>query len=93
VRVTVRNVGKRAWRSQPGTEVFLNSERGGRHRAYGDIATRAGRTFPGVAHVKPGGRLRGWVVAQVGVAQPIIGMDMTVGPGQPASASWVIDRQ
>lgn len=93
VRVTVRNVGKRPWRSQPGTKVSLASELGIDHEAYGDIATRAGKPFPAVAHLAPGQQLRGWVVAQVDIDKPVVRVDLTVGPGQPASASWAIDRQ
>ena len=41
----------------------------------------------------PGKSVRGWMVFQTSKQHPITGMTLTVGPGQPASSTWTIDRQ
>lgn len=92
VRVTVRNLGKRTWVSQPGTTASMTTEFGPRP-AYAGIRTAAGRVWPGAARLRPGHTLRGYIVTQLSQNEPITGFSFTVGPGQPAMASWAIDRQ
>ncbi len=92
-RVVVHNDGRRSWRSQPGTSWSVTDADGGPHQAHGQVAIGAGPTLPDVVRLPPGRSERGWVVFQVPLSVPLVRATVTVGPGAPATASWVVDRQ
>ena len=92
VRVTITNQGRRAWTSQPGTTASITDDLGAARPAE-HLATTAGRTVPRTIVLRPGKSVRGWVVCQTSKERPVTGLTLTLGPGQPASSTWTIDRQ
>lgn len=94
VRLKITNVGRHRWISQPGTSATILDALGVGHRASSRYAVvRAGRSFPAVIRLKPRHSLRRVLVFEVQVAQPVTSFSLTVGPGQPRTATWTIDRQ
>lgn len=92
VRVTLSNLGRRAWTSQPGTQATIADDLGVVHHLQ-TVPTTAGRTLPDKVVVQPGRSVRGWVVFQTSKQSPVTSLTLTLGPGQPASSIWTIDRQ
>lgn len=92
VRVTITNQGRRAWTSQPGTKASITDDLGvPRQSEY--LSTTAGHTLPRTIVLRPGRSLRGWAVFQTSKERPVTALTLTVGPGQPSSSTWTIDRQ
>jgi hypothetical protein len=94
VRLRITNVGRHTWVSQPGTVATVS----------GDLAVprqptsryqmvKAGRAFPDVIRLKPGRSMRRVMVFEVPTTEPITSFSLTVGPGAPRTATWLIDRQ
>ena len=92
IRVTITNQGRRAWTSQPGTQATLTDDLGVVRQSVA-VPTTAGPTLPDRVVLRPGRSVRGWVVFQTSKQTPVTELAVNVGPGQPASATWVDDRQ
>jgi hypothetical protein len=93
VRLRITNRGKHPWVSQPGTTMMVTDADNVPHPGTGSVRIREGRVLPAALRVAPGGTARGYVVFQVSKTIPIIGFALTVGPGEPRTASWTVDRQ
>lgn len=92
IRISIKNSGQRTWTSQPGTDGVLTSELGAQAHA-GSVRTTAGPPLPTTIQLGPGQSIRGWLTFQTSASRPVTGFTLTVGPGKPSSATWVIDRQ
>jgi hypothetical protein len=93
VRLTIRNSGRHAWTSEPGTTFQVMDASEVPHPGGTHIRIREGRMLSDPIRVPPGGVVRGYVVFQAPAAQPVTGVSVSVGPGEPATATWRIDRQ
>jgi hypothetical protein len=93
VRFTIVNRGKGVWVSQPGTTYEVTGESVVPHRGGSAIRIREGRVLPDPIRLAPGHRVTGYVVFQVPADEPVTGVSVTVGPGQPKTVTWRIDRQ
>jgi hypothetical protein len=93
VRLTITNRGEHPWTSQPGTTAHVLDSYDIPHPSAGSVRIREGRVLPDTIHVAPGQTVRGYEVFQVSRTTPITGFTLTVGPGEPRTASWTIDRQ
>jgi hypothetical protein len=93
VQLTITNVGKRTWVSQPGTTMQVIDSYNVAHTSQGAVRIREGRVLPDTLRVAPGRTVRGYVVFQVSRTIPITGFSLTVGPGKPDTTTWKIDRK
>ena len=93
VRLTVTNLGKRPWLSQPGTTALVTDSDNVTHSGIGSVRIREGRVLPDTLRVAPGRTVRGYVVFQLPRTTSVTGFTLTVGPGQPRTATWTINRQ
>jgi len=93
VRLSITNRGKKPWMSQPGTTAQVLDSNDVPHPSSGPMRIREGRVLPETLRVAPGRTVRGYVVFQLSRTIPVTGFTLTVGPGEPTSASWSIDRQ
>lgn len=94
VRVRITNAGRHPWVSEPGTTAVVTDGYDTPHPADNRYSlVRAGRSFEPVIRLKPGGSLRRVFVFELAADVPVTRFSLTVGPGQPSTASWVIDRQ
>jgi hypothetical protein len=93
VKITIVNVGKRAWVSQPGTAYQVTGSTGLARTGGSAIQIREGPMLPDTFRLAPTRRVSGYVVFQVPADEPITHVSMTVGPGKPKTVSWRIDRQ
>ncbi|HEY6932820.1 MAG TPA: nuclease-related domain-containing protein [Marmoricola sp.] len=94
VRLRIKDIGGRRWVSQPGTIATVSDSLGVPHRAtsrYREV--KAGQAFPDVIRLKPGRSMRRVFVFEVPVDEAITSFALTVGPGKPETATWVIDHQ
>jgi hypothetical protein len=93
VRLIITNSGKRSWVSQPGTKAQVLDPTEVPHASTEAIRIREGRVLPETLRVAPGKTVRGYEVFQLPRTLPVTGFTLTVGPGEPRTASWTIDRQ
>lgn len=94
VRMKVTNLGRHRWVSEPGTSATILDAMGVGHQASSRYPlVRAGRSFPATIRLKPHQSLRRVLVFEVREDQPVTSFSLTVGPGQPETSTWVIDRQ
>lgn len=93
VKLVIHNAGKRNWSSEPGTTLQAITALGVSHRAGGAIRIREGHMLADPLRIRPGGTVRGYVVAQVPANDPVTAVTLTVGPGQPRTVTWSVDRQ
>jgi hypothetical protein len=93
VRLSITNRGEHPWVSQPGTTMVVTDADNVPHAAIGSVRIREGHVLPDTLRVAPGRTARGYVLFQVSNTIPITGFTLTVGPGEPRTAGWTIDRQ
>lgn len=94
VRMTLTNLGKHRWVSEPGTSATIQDALGVEHQATSRYPmVRAGRSFPAIIRLKAHASLRRVLVFEVRTDQPVTAVSLTVGPGQPSTATWAVDRQ
>jgi hypothetical protein len=93
VRLSIHNEGKRPWASEPGTAFEVTDSLNVPHSGGTAIRIREGRVLPDPIRVPPGGTVRGYVVFQLPATQPVTGISVTVGPGEPGSVIWRVERQ
>ncbi|HVQ18459.1 MAG TPA: hypothetical protein VMT27_05420, partial [Actinomycetes bacterium] len=93
VRLTIHNGGTQPWVSEPGTSYSVTDTSGIPHAGGTAIHIREGQMLTDPTRVPAGGTVQGYVVFQVPVQQPLTGLSVTVGPGKPSTAMWVIERQ
>lgn len=93
VRLSLTNVGKRTWVSQPGTAAQAFDSFNVPHANQGMMRIREGRVLPDTLRIPPGRTMRGYVVFQLSRTTSVTGLSLTVGPGTPHTVTWRIDRQ
>ena len=92
VRLIIKNVGKQAWTSQPGTVAQIIDSSGIPHRSTGAVRLREGRVLAETIHLVPGAVVRGYVAFQLRRTVPVTAFSLSVGPGTPTEETWSIDR-
>ena len=92
MRLTIHNIGKQPWVSEPGTTYQVRDSEGVPHPGGTAIRIREGRMLRDPIRIPAGGSVHGYVVFQVPADQPLTGASVTVGPGKPSTAMWEIDR-
>lgn len=93
VRLTIHNTGKRPWVSEPGTTYQVVDASDLPHSGGTDIGIREGRVLTDPIRIAAGQTIRGYVVFQLPVDEPVTGVSVTVGPGEPSTETWRVDRQ
>lgn len=94
VRIEIKDVGRRRWVSQPGTVATISGSSGVPRRATSRYPmVKAGRTLPSVIRLRSGESMRRVLVFEVPMNEPVTSFALTVGPGEPQTATWVIDHQ
>jgi hypothetical protein len=79
--------------SQPGTTAHVLDSYDIPHPSAGPLRIREGRVLPDTLRVAPGQTVRGYEVFQLPRTNPVTGFTLTVGPGEPRTATWTIDHQ
>jgi hypothetical protein len=93
VRLSITNQGRHPWVSQPGTTMLVTDSDNVPHPGTGSVRIREGRVLPDILRVAPDQTVRGYEVFQLPRTAPVTGFTLTVGPGEPRTATWTIDRQ
>ena len=93
VRLVIKNVGKQAWTSQPGTVAQIVDSSDIPRSATGPVQLKQGCVLAEVIHLAPGAVVRGYVVFQLRRTVPVTAFTLSVGPGTPAEETWSINRQ
>lgn len=94
VRLRITNIGRHMWISQPGTVATVSGSLAVPQQPTSRYpVVQAGRALPNVIRLKPGRSMRRVMVFEVPTDEPITSFSLTVGPGAPRTATWVIDRQ